>query len=91
MADVVAEGRLPPRAAQARGPRGRGPHRRRAAAAGGVAPREERVRLARVVPGGRRLHCHCVAKAREGPPVGWEIRVGVEEWSEEEGGRGGET
>lgn len=83
MADVVAEGRLPPGTGP-RGPRGRGLHGRRAAAAGGVAPREERVRL---VPGGRRLHCHCVAKAREGPPGGWEweIRVGAEERSGEEG------
>lgn len=87
MADVVAEGRLPPGAGRALGPRGRGLHGRRAAAAGGVAPREERVRLARVVPGGGKLHCHCVAKAREGPPGGWEweIRVGAEEWSGEEG------
>lgn len=57
MANVIAERRLPPGATPALGRRGRGLHRRRAAAAArGVAPREERVRLARVAAGGRRLH-----------------------------------
>ena len=75
MADLLAEGRgLPPEAAApARGPRGGGQHGRgAAAAAGGVAPVEERGRLG---PGVRRLHCGGEG-AREGSPGSGEVGVG---------------
>lgn len=74
MADVLAEGRgLAP---QASGPRGRGLHRRggAAAAAGGVAPRQERARLLHGGP-----HCECEGEApRRAARREWggEIRIG---------------